>query len=118
MITQFQAYMDKITSLKDGSFKMVFEGQELSAQDSTALFSLRGKLGWVLFSPNELSEADIPKEPIKEFKDQKSHALRLRNTIFVLWKQHGEQGDFETFYKQEMERHINMVKEKLEPEWH
>jgi hypothetical protein len=115
MRAMWQAYLDKIVSLKDGSFKVTFEGQELGATDSAALFSLRGQCGWVLFAPNQITAHDVPQEPAREFKAQKSQAQRLRASLWVLWEQRGRLGDFETFYRQEMERLIAAIQEQLEP---
>ncbi|HNA61995.1 MAG TPA: hypothetical protein PKW79_02845 [Rhabdochlamydiaceae bacterium] len=110
-----EAILDKITSLKDGSFKILFESQELSAEKGAILFSMRNSFGWLAFAPQQ-AELKIPDEPAFNSRIEKSRSQRLRNSLFVWWKQLGSQGDFEDFYNKQMERFISMVKEKLDPE--
>lgn len=112
----FQAYMDKITTLKDNSFKVVLHTQELSADDGALLLRLRNQLGWALFAPHELTGADIPPEAPKAFATDKTPSQRLRNVLFVYWKQCGSHGDFDGFYRQQMEQFIEWVKERLHAE--
>jgi len=66
----------------------------------------------LLWSPNKIQVEDLPKEQAEE--NQKTAAQRLRATIFVWWQQQGGQGDFEVFYRQQMEKLIDMVKTKLD----
>lgn len=113
MIAQFQAYMDRITTMKDKSVKVTLVSQELSADSARVLFDMRNQLGWALFSANSITENDVPTEQPTEFKNDKTPSSRLRNTLFVYWKQSGGHGVFEDFYRQQMEVFIEQVKEKL-----
>ena len=96
------------------SVKLVFETQELDAEKTADLFSLRNQLGWLIFAPSQSAEIELPQEPAEEFRDDKSPSQRLRAVLYVYWKQRGAQGDFETFYRARMSRFIESVKEKLE----
>ena len=69
--------------------------------------------GWLLFSPNTIQEENIPDEKA-ELDEGKSPSKRLRSVLFILWKQRGKQGDFETYYRAQIERLIDQIKEKLE----
>ena len=115
MNVQVQAILDSISTRKDGSIKLVFETQEVNPQEGYSLFELRDRFGWLAFAP-ERAELKIPDEPAFAARIEKSSSQRLRSVIFVWWKQLGSQGDFEDFYKKQMERFISMVKEKLDPE--
>jgi len=52
---------------------------------------------------------------VKQELDSKTPSQRLRGVLFIWWKQSGEQGQFEDFYRNKMEEFINYIKqEKLE----
>lgn len=111
-----QAYLDKITTLKDGSVRVTFTSQELSAESCTALMQYRQQFGWLLFSGQTLSDLDIPKDQAKDFRDDKTPSQRMRGVLYVLWKHLGSPDTFVAFYSSEMERQIERVKERLEPQ--
>jgi hypothetical protein len=112
----FQSYLDKVSTLKDGSLKVTLHTQELDATDSAALFGLRNQLGWSLLSTNDINEEDIPDEPAKDFREQKSQSQRLRAVLYVYWQQQGSTGSYDQFYQNQMERFIDQVKEQLDSE--
>jgi alpha/beta superfamily hydrolase len=93
----------------------------MSAESAALIWKLREKHGWLFFAdtPIDTDDLKVP-EPVKEFKDDKSKSQRLRNTLFVYWKQmskaHKTEVDSETFYNQHMEKLIQQIKERLEPE--
>lgn len=112
------AVLDKASTMKDRSVKLIFETQELNSDDCAKLFALRQQMGWLVFASADESDADmeqlIPDEPPKEFKDDKSPSQRMRSVLFVWWTQLGSVGNFETFYRDKIEVMINWVKEKLD----
>ncbi len=69
--------------------------------------------GWALLSPNPIQEYEVPSEAAPD-KGLKTQSQRLRNVLFVLWKQEGEHGLFEQYYQTTMESIIAMFKEQLE----
>jgi hypothetical protein len=109
------AILDKLTTLKDGSVKLIFETQELDRDKAADLIAMRNQLGWLVFAPNGTPQVDIPSEPAREFKDDVSPSQRLRNVLFVYWKQLGGTGIFEDFYKSKINRWIDAIKERLDP---
>ena len=115
MNIQLSAHMRNPRFNKDGSVTLSFtSGQEVSDDETIYLLNAgrRDELGWLLWSPNKLQVEDLPKEQAEE--NQKTSAQRLRATIFILWKQRGEPGDFEVFYREKMEKLINQIKNYLE----
>lgn len=100
--------------MKDGGVRITFDSQELNENQCATLFSLRNSLGWLIFVSHTAPEVEIPDAPPAEFREDKSPSKRLRAVLFVLWKQMGSEGDFENFYKLNMEFFINSVKEKLD----
>ncbi len=98
----------------DRSWKLSFETRELSGEEVAMLADALQGEGWLLYSPNEIQQKDIPEENVES--GAKSQSKRLRDVTFILWKQSGEKGDFETFYRTYLEKLIEFTKAKLEPE--
>lgn len=107
--------ISKVSTLSDGSIRLVVDTQELKANDKAELMSLHNMLGWLVFAPagTTIEESDIPTESV-EFPNQKSLSERLRNALWVLHeKKGGNPEDFETFRHRWMESVIMKVKEKI-----
>ncbi len=99
---------------KDGSAGLTFDTRELNSEEIFTIMSLRQTEGWLCFSPNK-EDLEVPEE--KAELDEKSPSERLRNVLFVWYKQETEKGKFtglfETFRKEKMEKLIEGVKSKL-----
>jgi hypothetical protein len=99
---------------KDGSASISFDTRELTAEEIFTIMSLRHSEGWLAFAPNE-NEIVIPKDNAEV--DEKSASERLKNVLYVLYKQETEAGRFvglfETFRKERMEQLIEVVKKKI-----
>ena len=113
MKVQLPATFNKLTSRADRSFKLEFETRELQDEAAHLMAQLHNE-GWLLFSPNELKEADVPDEKADSMTGQKSQAQRLRGVIFRLWEQAGKKGNFEDYYRSITEGLIEQLKERLE----
>lgn len=100
---------------QDRSWKLVFETRELSGEEVKLLADNFQGEGWLVFKPN----GDIAMEEIPEGKADagtKSQSQRLRDVIFIMYKQRGGKEDFESFYRTYLEKLIEFTKSKLEPE--
>lgn len=95
----------------DGSLGLTMSTPELSAEEKAEFMKLQGVRVVALFNPLDIKDA--PKYRINRELETKTPALRLRNTLYVLWEQEGSKGDFDEFYRQKMERFINVVKDNL-----
>src|SRR6185369_13169542 len=97
---------------KDGSASVSFDTRELNAEEIFSIMSLRHAEGWLCFAPNTEDAEEVPEE--KAEIDEKSASQRLRNVIFVWYKQEVEAGKFvglfDTFRKEKMEKIIEGVK--------
>lgn len=113
MKVQLPAQLTKVETRSDRTVKLVFDTRELG-EDSATLFKLAHSEGWLVFASTEITEADIPDEKADSMTTTKTQAQRLRATLFVLWQQRGKQGDFESYYRTQMERIIETIKDKLE----
>jgi hypothetical protein len=103
---QAPAILTRVSSLKDGGLSLGFATQELSNTDKVTAFEFIHQFGWLLFRENEFKP---------ENDETKSPSTRLRNVLFVYWDQRKKNKvDFDTFYRQEMNKIIEVVKDKLE----
>ena len=110
-MVKLPAYLTGFNSKADGSASIRFSTQELQPQDFAELHGHLNQFGWLAFRENELQDEDIPDEDAAE---DKSPSKRMRAVLFVLWNQEGKQGDFESFYRDRMEKLITAVKGKLD----
>lgn len=113
-LVQLPASVVNMQTKKDKSWKLVFETRELTGEELSVLSDNFQGEGWLVFSPNEINATDVPTTDVDT--GQKSQAQRLRAIIYVLWQQKGGIGDPDAHYRITMERLIEYVKEKLEPE--
>ena len=100
-----------VRSKVDGSLGVSLGTPELTPEEKAEFMRLQGMNLVALFTP--LDEPEAPKYVVDAEIDQKTPSQRLRNTLFVLWKQDGEKGEFEVFYKNWIEKFIDKIKEKL-----
>ena len=107
-----EAELSGVSTRKDGGLGIRFTSQELSIEEKLQIMEYAGKFGWLLFSPAKFTEQDIPDEQPE--KDVKSHAKRLRSTLYVLWEQKSNEPDFDNYYGRQMEKIIGKVKEQLD----
>ena len=115
MKIQVEAHMLMPTFRKDrcGTIKFT-TARELTKDERELLLEagVNDELGWVLWSPNQHQLTDLPNEPATD--TGKTPAKRLRDVLFILWTQEGKRGDFETFYRDRMDRLVDMIKAKLD----
>jgi hypothetical protein len=109
------AQLTKVASRKDRSYSLTFDTRELRGSEASILLDQLQKEGWILYSPNEdIDETDVPKEKADAGMGSKTPSQRLRAVLFVFWEQTGKRGTFEDFYRVQMEKLIEYVKEKLD----
>jgi len=114
-IFQTAGAIKKIQTKEDKTLKLTIDTQELNPTESTMLFSLFDKLGWFIFKELPIDPQDIKSpEFVAEIKGEKSPSKRLKNVLFVLWKQNGSNRDFDDYYKKQIEKFIEAVKDKLD----
>lgn len=107
----------QIRSKVDGSISVAIETQELSPSKAGELFSLRGKVGMMYLSPKEVvsqKEMDQVDEINADMPQGKTPSSRMRNVLFILWKQDPEgYKDFALYYQNRMERFIEELKNNI-----
>lgn len=113
------AYIEKIETRKDKTWKVVLGTQELSGDHAGALSTIANTTGFFAFKAepfNDNEEAIISE--IRSDYDMpkgKSPAQRLRNVLYILFKQNSEgYSDFNLYYSFKIEQMINFCKDKLD----
>ena len=114
MQLQIEGILRDKGQLLDGTRKLEIECNETSPEQMLAILKSAGKVGWFFFSESPQSEVNVP-EVQTEFQGDKTPSQRLRNVLYVYWEQStGKKTDFDTFYRQQMEKIIAWIKEKLD----
>ena len=111
---QVPSTIQSVRTLVDGVTKLDIITQELNPDEMTELFSLKGKIGWLLFKENVIEPDDLKDLPdVKVDKGEKTKGQRLRAVIFKLWEKTSRTKTSEEFYNEYMEKLITSIKEKL-----
>jgi len=108
------AYFSAASTLKDRGMSLRFTTQELANEEQIAIIDMCHNMGHLLFKANEIQESDIPDGDVYEGK---TPSQRLRGVIFAYYQQLGgkeKRGDFEVFYRGQVESIINKYKKVLE----
>ncbi len=114
------AEMGMVNSRVDGSVLFRVITPELTIDQRATLLSFHGKNARVMVEPLDVATDGV--DEVTTEMDVKTPAQRLRAVIFVHWKSnhmekdYSKVGDFETFYRSQMEKIISGYKGKNLPE--
>lgn len=108
---QIRTNLTSIRSRKDGSLGLSLETPELNPREKVLFMELQNVECETTFTPLEIQ--DEAPEIIKTSLDNKSPSQRLRDVLFVWYKQEGTNELFDNWYAQKMEKIIDWVKTKL-----
>jgi hypothetical protein len=112
------AIFDGYTRRKDRSVSLRFITQEKTSSEIMDIDATLDQFGILYFRGEEKMNADEIEEldsiDLDVYDEPKSQSQRLRNVLYILWKQDGERGDFKKYYKQKTEEIIQHFKNKLE----
>ena len=111
------AIFESVASLKDRTWKMRFETNELTPEQGIALYENIGQFGFLAFKRDSFKQQE--KEVIENLEadfeiKSKTPGQRLRNILYLNWKSKNE--GFETFakyYEFQMDRMAEHWKSKL-----
>jgi hypothetical protein len=108
----------KIASRVDGSVTISLDTPELSPAKFGEIFALRKQQAFCYLKPSKIDESE--QKAIDGLRPDltggKSMGQRLRAVLYVAWKQNNEgYQDHELYYRYKMEKFIEHVKSKLEP---
>lgn len=105
------AHFTGFSSRADGSAGVRFSTQELTSDDFSELKKALNGFGWLVFASQD-EQVEVPTEAVSD--ETKKPSARLRACFYLLWKKKGEVGDFELFYRGQMELIIERIKGKLD----
>jgi hypothetical protein len=115
MKTGLAAAITKITTMRDRTIRLQVDLQETAPENMAEMFALNDTQGWFFFHESPIKQINLKDLPALDLEPhQKSPSQRLHSVLYLLHKQNGGKDDtFDPFYKQQMERFIEAVKEKL-----
>lgn len=85
---------------------------ELTNEQKALFFDLQNINVNLIIIPTD--EPNSPEYKVDKKINVKSQSQRIRAVLFVLWKKEGEIGDFEAFYHNEMEKLIELLKQRID----
>lgn len=106
-----QAIIEGIRSRKDKSLGLSLSTPELSTEEKALFMDIQGLNVDILINP--LDMLPVPEYKVEKDLNSKTPSVRMRNVMFILWKQDNESMDFDTFYKTKMEKLIEHLKGKI-----
>lgn len=107
-----QLIITGIRAKVDGSLGLTVSTPEMSVEDKVEVMKLQRQVVDALLTP--MDEPNVEDYKIDKEIEQKSPGQRLRAVIYVWWEQSGTSEEWEPFYKRQMERIIDRVKDKLD----
>lgn len=100
-----------ISSMKDGSVKFSVYTAELRPSERGLIMEYHGKACRVAVFPHEGEPPDTVQ--VDTERGSKSPSQRLHAILYVLFQHEKPLGDFDTFYKRQVEKYIDLIKTKL-----
>jgi len=115
MKLQLQSAIEKIETRVDGTYKIVLGTQEINDEQAVSLIRMKKGIGWFLFKETPFEDADLVDIPeTTEFKRDKTPSQRLRDRMWVFYKEkYGEDG-FDDWYKKTIDKIGKAYLEKLD----
>jgi len=112
------AILEGIRSLKDKTYKLTFETNELTPEQFGAIGASLQSFGYLAFKkdPYKQKEKEMLNAIESDYEDKgKSKAQRLRGVLYRNWEQSsGGYEVFDDYYNHHMEKIIIHFKEKLD----
>tara|TARA_R110000868_G_scaffold204300_1_gene452357 strand:+ start:187 stop:546 length:360 start_codon:yes stop_codon:yes gene_type:complete len=112
------AVLDGYNRRKDRTVSLRFITQEKSSSEIMQIDSLTDQFGILYFrgeeNMNGVEIAELDNIDLDLYDEPKSQSQRMRNVLYILWKQEGELGDFKKYYKQKTEQVIQHFKNKID----
>ena len=113
-LLQIPAIMSRGSTMAHRTLRLWFDSDEnLTDEAMGKAMSWQDKRGWLTFSVDKIAAETMLALPPLDADERKTPSQRLRGCLFRLYEQRGKDGDFEIFYRAQMERIIDAVKNKL-----
>ena len=113
-ILKVPATISKVATMSDKGLRLQVDTQEIDSGDAAKIMLLRDRLGVFVFAEQDIILEDIKDLPKVELEEgEKPPSARLRAVLYVYWEQHKIQETFDIFYRKQVEKFIEAIKEKL-----
>lgn len=106
--------IDGIRAKKDRSLGITVSTPEMSVEEKTLMFELQGVNCHATIQPLDEEFPEIVE--VRAETDRKTASSRLRGILWVLWDKRGRDGDFDVFYRQQIEKVIERIKSLVDEE--
>jgi hypothetical protein len=106
-----KAIITGIRSKVDRSLGLTVATPETTVEERAEFMNLQGNPVTLFIQPDDMPQAPLLK--VRSDIQNKTSSERLRAVLFVYYKTLSDVGDFEDFYKREMEKLIDHYKGKL-----
>ena len=102
-----------MSPLKDGGLSLRFHTNEIAdTRQKTKVMNFFNSFGWLQFSDQSINH--VPDKAAYREAGAKSPSQRLRNSLFVLWKNRYSDMPFDPWYEQQMEKIIARVQGSID----
>lgn len=105
MILQFSAQIEEVKRNKDRTLRLKIDTQEIPPSESAHIFELQDKQIWIAFAETEITKENLNIPEVIDPLDSKSPSQRLRDRMFVYFKEKKVEGDFDSWYKTQLEKY-------------
>lgn len=112
-IIQFSCQIDAVSAKNDRTLSIKLGTQELSANETSRIFYLMEKQIWVAFAETPLTKEDLNIPEVQVEKGRKTPSQRLRDRMFVYFKESKKEGRFDDWYERSLEQIGDKYLEKL-----
>ncbi len=104
MIIQFSAQIDSAKANNDRTLSLKVDTQELSSEDTSKIFEFFQKQVWIAISETSITREQLNIPEVVEDMEKKSPSQRLRDRMFVYWKDRKASDNFDSWYKAQLEK--------------
>ncbi len=112
-ILRIPATIVKVMTMADKGLRIFVDTQEIPPEVAGTVMLMKDKFGYFVFA-EQIDQRDIDSLPKLELEEGEKHpSQRLRATMFVYWEQNKITEPFDIYYRRQMEKFINIIKEKL-----
>lgn len=112
-VFQIPAILEGVSPLKDGGLSLRFHTNEVKeSSDKTEVINFFNTFGWLQFSDQSINH--IPRDAAYREAGAKSPSQRLRNSLFVLWKNRYSDMPFDPWYEAQMDKIIARVQGSID----
>lgn len=106
--------IEGLRAKKDRSLGLTLSTPEMTVEEKTLMFELQGINCQATIQPMDEEFPEI--KEVKGEMERKTSSSRLRGCLFVLWDKRGRKGEFDNFYRLNMEKFILRIKDLIDEE--